>query len=249
MTAETTRRRSVVGVLVALALVATGAPWTGHVASAQDPVVLRQLHRRRRRPRHRHEPHRGVRRDRRRAQRSAQPRADRLAAAGDGVRRQTGWRVRPCWTTCARGLRRFVDALPADIEVAIATIGGRPQFRVRHTTGPDRPRGRGRGDRAGDGRRGQLPRRALRGGGAAARGRGGRVLPRCRDGRDQRSRGEHPGARAPLPRDDGAPDSQPGRPPHPHVHLHVGHRGQAGRRPDAVGHGHRPGDRGAATTG
>ena len=32
------------------------------------------------------------------------------------------------------GLRRFLEVLPADIEVAIATIGGRPQFRARHTT-------------------------------------------------------------------------------------------------------------------
>ena len=32
------------------------------------------------------------------------------------------------------GLRRFVDALPEDIEVAIATMGGRPQFWARHTT-------------------------------------------------------------------------------------------------------------------
>ena len=32
------------------------------------------------------------------------------------------------------GLRLFLEALPADIEVAIATIGGRPQFRARHTT-------------------------------------------------------------------------------------------------------------------
>ena len=32
------------------------------------------------------------------------------------------------------GLRRFVDAIPADIEVAIGTIGGRPQFMARHTT-------------------------------------------------------------------------------------------------------------------
>ena len=32
------------------------------------------------------------------------------------------------------GLRRFVGALPADVEVAIATIGGRPQFQARHTT-------------------------------------------------------------------------------------------------------------------
>ena len=28
----------------------------------------------------------------------------------------------------------FLDALPPDIEVAVATIGGRPQFQVRHTT-------------------------------------------------------------------------------------------------------------------
>lgn len=34
------------------------------------------------------------------------------------------------------GLRLFVRALPADVEVAIATIGGRPQFRARHTTDP-----------------------------------------------------------------------------------------------------------------
>ena len=32
------------------------------------------------------------------------------------------------------GLRLFLEALPPDIEVAIATIAGRPQFRVEHTT-------------------------------------------------------------------------------------------------------------------
>ena len=32
------------------------------------------------------------------------------------------------------GLRLFVDELPLDIEVAIATIGGRPQFWAKHTT-------------------------------------------------------------------------------------------------------------------
>ena len=32
------------------------------------------------------------------------------------------------------GLRLFVAALPEELEVAIATIGGRPQFLVRHTT-------------------------------------------------------------------------------------------------------------------
>ena len=32
------------------------------------------------------------------------------------------------------GLRLFVDALPQEVEVAIATIGGRPQFRARHTS-------------------------------------------------------------------------------------------------------------------
>lgn len=32
------------------------------------------------------------------------------------------------------GMRRFVQALPSDIEVAVATLSGRPQFRVRHTT-------------------------------------------------------------------------------------------------------------------
>ena len=32
------------------------------------------------------------------------------------------------------GVRLFVDALPPDIEVAIASIGGRPQFWAKHTT-------------------------------------------------------------------------------------------------------------------
>ena len=32
------------------------------------------------------------------------------------------------------GLRLFLNALPPDIEVAIATLSGRPQFRVAHTT-------------------------------------------------------------------------------------------------------------------
>ena len=40
----------------------------------------------------------------------------------------------PALADMREGLRLFVDRLPLDIEVAIATIGGRPQFWAEHTT-------------------------------------------------------------------------------------------------------------------
>ena len=40
----------------------------------------------------------------------------------------------PALADMREGLRLYVDKLPLDIEVAIATIGGRPQFWAEHTT-------------------------------------------------------------------------------------------------------------------
>ena len=133
MTAETTRLRSVAPVLVALALVATGTPWTGQAAWAQtqsffvsftdaegNPVT-----------------------DVERSQVFVETDGERTEALGlEPIR----WPLRvtvfvdnglaspPVLDHMREGLRRFVDALPADVEVAIGTIGGRPQFMARHTT-------------------------------------------------------------------------------------------------------------------
>ena len=122
MTAETTRLRSVAGVLVALALVATGAPWTGQAAWAQtqsffvsftdaegNPVT-----------------------DMERSQVFVETDGERSEALSlEPIR----WPLRvtvfvdnglaspPVLDHMREGLRRFVDSLPADIEVAIGTIG------------------------------------------------------------------------------------------------------------------------------
>ena len=45
-----------------------------------------------------------------------------------------GTGTRPMLDDMREGLSLFVDALPRDVEVAIATTGGRPQFWARHTT-------------------------------------------------------------------------------------------------------------------
>ncbi len=133
MTAETTRRRSFAGVLVALALLVFGAPWTNRAASAQTqsffvsftdaagaPVT-----------------------DMERAEVFVETDGERSVALSlapiDWPLRVTvfvdnGLASPPVLDHMREGLRRFVGALPVDIEVAIATIGGRPQFWARHTT-------------------------------------------------------------------------------------------------------------------
>ena len=102
MAAETTRRRSFAGVLAALALIATGAPWTGQVAWAQTqsffvsftdaggtPVT-----------------------DMRREEVFVETDGERSEALSlEAIRWpvrvtvfvDTGWRARRCSTTCARG--------------------------------------------------------------------------------------------------------------------------------------------------
>ena len=48
-----------------------------------------------------------------------------------------GTGTRPMLDDMREGLSLFADALPPDVEVAIATTGGRPQFWARHTTDRD----------------------------------------------------------------------------------------------------------------
>ncbi len=132
MTAHTVRRR-LVGFAVAVGLVAGGAPWGGaRAAAAQEqslyiaftdfngaPVTDMTL--------------------------------DDVVIQWDGVPCEIvelepiQWPVRvtvyvdnatesqAALPDMREGLRLFLEALPPDIEVAIATTAGRPQFRVRHT--------------------------------------------------------------------------------------------------------------------
>ena len=133
MTAATTRRPPLAAVLVALVLIACGAPWTSQVVSAQsqslflsvtdtDGVPITDL------------------------------RPEEVIVESDGEQRETlnlepiDWPVRvtvfvdnglaspPALDHMREGLRLFVNALPQEVEVAIATIGGRPQFWARHTS-------------------------------------------------------------------------------------------------------------------
>ena len=133
MTGATTRRPPLAAVLAALVLIACGAPWTSRVVSAQsqsfyvsvtdtDGVPITDM------------------------------RPEEVIVESDGEQRETlnlepiDWPVRvtvfvdnglaspPALDHMREGLRLFVDALPQEVEVAIATIGGRPQFRARHTS-------------------------------------------------------------------------------------------------------------------
>ena len=133
MAAATARRRSLGGALVALALIAFGAPWTSQVVSAQSQSFFLSVT----------DPE-GV------------PVTDmareEVIVETDGEQSETlslepiDWPVRvtvfvdnglaspPLLDHMREGLRRFVEALPPDIEVAIGTTGGRPQFLARHTS-------------------------------------------------------------------------------------------------------------------
>ena len=135
MTAGTTPRRHLTGVLLALVLIGFGAPWTktSQVVSAQsgsffvsftdvDGAPVTDL------------------------------RAEEVVVELDGEPGETlnlepiDWPVRvtvfidngigtrPVLDDMREGVALFVDALPPDVEVAIATIGGRPQFWAQHTT-------------------------------------------------------------------------------------------------------------------
>ncbi len=125
MTADITRRRHRTGALLALVLIVFGAPCTSQAVSAQiqslfisftdaDGVPVTDLTR------------------------------QEVVVESDGERCETldfepiDWPVRvtvfvdngvgtrPVLDDMREGLRLFVDALPPDVEVAIATIGGRP---------------------------------------------------------------------------------------------------------------------------
>ena len=133
MATATTCRPPFAAVLVALALIACGAPWTSQVASAQtaslfisvtdtDGVPITNL------------------------------RPEEVIVESDGQQRPTlnlepiDWPVRvtvfvdnglaspPALDHMREGLKLFVEALPQEVEVAIATMGGRPQFWARHTS-------------------------------------------------------------------------------------------------------------------
>ena len=135
MTADTTRRRHLTGALLALVLIAFGAPWTktSQVVSAQsgsffvsftdaDGVPVTDLTR------------------------------QEVIVELDGEPGETldlepiDWPVRvtvfidngigtrPVLDDMREGVRLFVEALPPEVEVAIATIAGRPQFWAQHTT-------------------------------------------------------------------------------------------------------------------
>ena len=133
MTAETTRLRSAAGVLAVLALIASGAPWTGHVAWAQTQSFFVSFT----------DGEGGPVTDMNRSEVFVETDGERSVALSlEPIR----WPLRvtvfvdnglaspPLLDHIREGLRRFVDAIPADIEVAIGTIGGRPQFMARHTT-------------------------------------------------------------------------------------------------------------------
>lgn len=134
MATETARRRPLATALIAIALVSFGAPWTGLV-SAQSQSLFISF-----------------------SDADGNPvtdiTRDEVLAEVDGERSETldfervDWPIRvtvfvdnglaspPALQHMREGLRLFVEALDADIEVAIATIGGRPQFWARHTTDP-----------------------------------------------------------------------------------------------------------------
>ena len=133
MAAESTRRRPFAGILAALVVVAVAAPWTGQVASAQTQSFFISF-----------------------TDANGVPVTDvtreEVIVETDGERSETlnlepiNWPVRvtvfvdnglaspPVLDHMREGLRLFLEALPQDIEVAIATIGGRPQFWSEHTT-------------------------------------------------------------------------------------------------------------------
>ena len=135
MTADTTRRRHLTGALLALVLIVFGVPWTktSQVVSAQsgsffvsftdaDGVPVTDLTR------------------------------QEVIVELDGEPGETldlepiDWPVRvtvfidngigtrPVLDDMREGVSLFLDALPPDVEVAIATIAGRPQFWAQHTT-------------------------------------------------------------------------------------------------------------------
>ena len=135
MAADTTHLRPLTGALVALALIVFGAPWptTSQIVSAQSQSFFVAF-----------------------TDADGAPvsdiTADEVVVELDGEHGETlnlepiDWPVRvtvfidnglaspPALDHMREGLRLFVDALPPEVEVAVGTIGGRPQFQARHTT-------------------------------------------------------------------------------------------------------------------
>lgn len=133
MAAESTRRRPLAGALAALVVIVMAAPWTGQTVSAQSQSFFISF-----------------------TDDNGVPVTDvtreQVIVETDGERSETlslepiNWPVRvtvfvdnglaspPVLDHMREGLRQFIAALPTDIEVAIATIGGRPQFWSEHTT-------------------------------------------------------------------------------------------------------------------
>ena len=135
MTADITRSRHLTGAL-ALMLFVFGEPCTNQVVSAQsqsffisftdaDGVPVTDLNRQ----------EVGVELDGERGETLNLEPIDWPVRVTVFVDNGTG--TRPMLDDMREGLSLFADALPPDVEVAIATTGGRPQFWARHTTDRD----------------------------------------------------------------------------------------------------------------
>ena len=133
MTTDTTRGRLLAGPLIALVLIVFAAPWMSGVAWAQTGSFFVSF-----------------------TDANGAPvtdlRAEEVVVEMDGEHGETlnlepiNWPVRvtvfidngigtrPALDDMREGVSLFVDTLPPDVEVAIATIGGRPQFWAEHTT-------------------------------------------------------------------------------------------------------------------
>ena len=134
MTAATARRRFPAGTLFALALIVFGAPWTSQDASAQSRSFFLSV-----------------------TDAEGTPVTDmqreEVIVEADGEQTETlslepiDWPVRvsvfadtglvspPILDHVREGLRRFVEALPPDVEVQIGTTGGRPQIPAESSRG------------------------------------------------------------------------------------------------------------------
>ncbi len=134
MISPTARLRPLAGALLALALIVFGAPWsTNQVVSAQAQQLFLSV-----------------------TDASGEPvtdmAAEELRVQWDGEDCETldvepiNWPVRitvfvdngedsrAALQDMREGLKLFVDAIPEEVEVALATIAGRPQFVTRHTS-------------------------------------------------------------------------------------------------------------------
>jgi len=128
------RRRPLTGALLALALIVFGAPWsTSRVVSAQNQTLFLSV-----------------------TDANGEPvtdlTADELVVRWDGedcetlalepINRPVRLTVfidnhgggRAAHQDMREGLKLFLEAIPEDVEVALATLAGRPRFVARHTT-------------------------------------------------------------------------------------------------------------------